>query len=711
MGKPPTTALLTDQYQLTMVDAALQSGVASRRAVFEVFARSLPAGRRYGVFCGTGRLVGLLTELRFSAEDIRAIEHIVSEPTQRFLAGWRFSGTIRAYREGECYFPRSPVITVESTYADGQLLETLVLSAINHDSAIASAASRMRTAAGNRRLIEMGSRRTHEEAAVASARAAYIAGFDATSNLEAARRYGIPTAGTIAHSFILSFPNEQEAVRAQLDAAPSAVTALVDTYDIEGGIRAAIATAGERLGAVRIDSGDIGSEAALARSLLDEAGLTSTQIICSGDLDEYSLADLAGAPVDVYGIGTAVVTGSGHPTVNFVYKLVSIEDSAGTLRPVAKLSPGGKATTGGMKAAARMLDPDGRAVAEFVGDPAEVEAARRGGRARPLQVDLVVAGVPAGTGAAAGLGEGPELRTGTNPDRVPGEKAGDSAAGTSPGSEGAGKRVGIDTLTEQARGVHRASLSELPDEALLAQPGTPALVVQRRRGRVLIVVDVQYDFCEGGPLAVKGGNAVAEQIAAHIAARRTGYDYVVATRDWHEDPGGHFSNDPDYDESWPPHCVAGTPGAELHGALSEVRFDGIFDKGRFDAAYSAFQGFCTSCGPATGGRAASKKTSVEVEAGADNREGSASAGRSWVGAEGTSLGIWLDERHVGSLDIAGIATDYCVRATVLDALAAGFGVRLLAALSAGVAADTAARAVQEMCSAGAVIVETELRQS
>ena len=370
-----STALLTDHYELTMVEAALHSGAGHRRAVFEVFARRLPEGRRYGVVAGTGRLLDSLERFRFddSALGVLSDNRIVDEPTLAWLQSYRFTGNVWGYGEGECFFPGSPILTVESSFVEAVVLETLVLSILNHDSAIASAASRMICAAGGRPCIEMGSRRTHEEAAVAAARAAYIAGFATTSNLEARRRYAIPTAGTSAHAFTLLHDSEQEAFAAQVASLGKATTLLVDTYDVLEGVRNAVEIAGPELGAVRLDSGDLLEQAYEVRALLDELGATGTRIVVTSDLDEFQLAALAAAPVDGYGVGTALVTGSGAPTVNLVYKLVA--RSAGgqpdTLVPVVKRSEG-KATRGGRKRAARARE-GGVAVREVVGpmdDPA-----------------------------------------------------------------------------------------------------------------------------------------------------------------------------------------------------------------------------------------------------------------------------------------------------------------------------------------------------
>ncbi|HET6817320.1 MAG TPA: nicotinate phosphoribosyltransferase [Mycobacteriales bacterium] len=381
-----STALLTDHYELTMVQAALHSGAADRRCVFEVFARSLPGRRRYGVVAGLGRLVDDLPRFRYDADtlDFLAATGVIDRATCEWLSSYRFSGSIDGYAEGEAYFPGSPVLVVEGTFAECVVLETLILSVLNHDSAIATAAARMICAAGDRPCIEMGSRRTHEWAAVASARAAYIAGFAASSNLAAGERWGVPTTGTAAHAFTLVHDDEEAAFAAQVDALGVGTTLLVDTYDVEQGIRRAIAAAGPELGAIRLDSGDLLSQAYRARELLDELGAAKTRIVVTSDLDENSIARLAAAPVDGYGVGTSLVTGSGVPTAGFVYKLVSRETAEGW-QPVQKKSTG-KGSTGGRKWAARRHDRAGRAVEEhiYVGGHGQIRDDER-----PLLVPVV----------------------------------------------------------------------------------------------------------------------------------------------------------------------------------------------------------------------------------------------------------------------------------------------------------------------------------
>ncbi|MEW2407232.1 nicotinate phosphoribosyltransferase [Streptomyces griseoviridis] len=389
----PSTALFTDQYELTMLQAALKAGTAERRSVFEVFTRRLPEGRRYGVLAGTGRVLDAVENFRFDPDVLRFLRErdIVDGPTLEWLASYRFSGDIWGYPEGEVYFPGSPVLRVEGSFAECVLLETVILSVLNHDSAIAAAASRMSSAAGGRPLIEMGARRTHELAAVAAARAAYVGGFATTSDLAAGFRYGIPTVGTSAHAFTLLHDHERDAFRAQVDSLGRGTTLLVDTYDVAEAVRTAVEVAGPDLGAVRIDSGDLLLVAHRVRQQLDAMGATGTRIVVTSDLDEYAIASLAAAPVDAYGVGTQLVTGSGHPTCSMVYKLVARAESAdpkAPLVPVAKKSTGGKTSMGGRKWAARRLDADGVAEAEVVGTgqvPADLAD-------RQLLVELVKGG-------------------------------------------------------------------------------------------------------------------------------------------------------------------------------------------------------------------------------------------------------------------------------------------------------------------------------
>jgi nicotinate phosphoribosyltransferase len=421
-----TTALFTDHYELTMLRASLVDGTADRRCVFELFARRLPAGRRYGVVAGTSRALDALAAFTFDDETLGWLHDagVVDQATCQWLASYRFSGDVWAYPEGETYFPGSPLVVVEGSFAEAVVLETLLLSVFNHDAAIASAASRMTGVAGDRPCIEMGSRRTHEQAAVAAARAAYVAGFTATSNLQAGRSYGVPTTGTSAHSFTLLHDTERGAFTAQVEALGVGTTLLVDTYDIAEAVGLGVDVAGPGLGAVRIDSGDLPSLAHAVREQLDSLGATGTRVIVTGDLDEHAIAALAAAPVDGYGVGTSVVTGSGHPTCGFVYKLVAREDASGVLVGVAKASRD-KVSIGGRKWALRRLRADGVAEAEVIGIghcPAD------DGDDRELLVPMVRAG----------------------------------------------ERIHEETL-EESRARHHRSRAELPDSARQLSRGEPAI--------------------------------------------------------------------------------------------------------------------------------------------------------------------------------------------------------------------------------------------
>ena len=425
-----STALLTDHYELTMVRAAMGSGTAFRRSVFELFPRRLPEGRRYGVVAGTGRALDAIENFRFDDAEVTFLrEHnVVDDPLAEWLASYRFSGDVWGYPDGELYFPGSPVLTVEGSFAEACILETVLLSIYNYDSAVASAVSRMTAMAGERPCIEMGSRRTNEWSAVCAARAAYVAGFASTSNLEAGRRYGVPTAGTAAHSFTLLHDTEEDAFRAQLAALGNNTTLLVDTYDVAEAVKKGVELTNGRLGAVRLDSGDLLTQAVDVRKLLDSLGAVNTRIIVTSDLDEYQIAALRAAPVNGYGVGTQLVTGSGAPAAGFVYKLVSRAGSDAPdapLEPVAKKSMN-KGSVGGRKFALRRLNEHGIAEAEVVGIGAPPEGDTND---RPLLRELI---------------RGGEI-------------------------------VGREPLAD-ARARHQASRAELPSEAFKMSKGFPAIL-------------------------------------------------------------------------------------------------------------------------------------------------------------------------------------------------------------------------------------------
>ncbi len=653
-------ALKTDHYELTMVASALQSGIAERRAVFEAFARRLPAGRAYGVMAGADRIIDAVERFRF---DGATVDHLVAAgvvtapDVVEWLRSYRFSGDVTGYPDGELFFPYSPVLTVEGGFAECVVLETVVLSILNYDCAVASAAARVRDVAHGRLLIEGGSRRADPDAAVAAARAAHIGGFDTTSNLEAGRRYAIPTGGTTAHAFVLAHADEHTAFRAQRDALGAGSTYLVDTFDVLEGIRRAVQAVGRDIGAVRIDSGNLLAASIRARTLLDSLGAEGCRIVASGDLDEFRVAELedAAAPIDAYLMGTSLVTGSGHPTASVVYKLVAIADRAGAgapLRAVGKLSPG-KTTVGGRKQVHRTVDADGCWRAEVL-SPAGV--AGPAGSHDP-QVPLMAGGERAWQDdPAAARRRCAERRQGLRPeDRVPHPRRSPAVP-----TEWVGMEAPAATgSTDGERG----------------QPA-PAQGARQTGGgdgmqKALIIVDVQNDFCEGGSLAVEGGHAVASSITDLVGLDRAGgrYDYVVASKDWHIDPGEHYASpgaNPDFATSWPVHCAAGTQGAAFPPSL-QVALDEVFLKGQYSSGYSSFDGVSGS-------------------------------------SENLGLRDWLAERGVKAVDVVGIATDHCVRATALDATAAGFETSVLVEHCAGVAPGTSEAALVELAAAGVTVV-------
>ena len=421
-------SLYTDRYELSMLDGALVSGVINAKATFEVFTRSLANGYRYGVVGGTGRLIEALADFSFDDDTIAWLldEHIVSNELATFLSSYRFEGDVHGYLEGEVFTSLSPILRIEGRFSD-LILETLVLSILNYDSGVATKATRVVHAASGHRLIEMGSRRTNEVAAVAAARAAYVAGFDATSNLAAGMMYGVPTAGTAAHAFVLAHRSEREAFEAQVAAQGPGTTLLVDTFDVEAGTELALDVAGVNLGAIRIDSGDVASSSRRSRKLLDQRGGNNVEITVTGDLDEFVIAELLAndAPIDSFGVGTKLVTGYMPP--GFVFKLVAIEDGT-SMRPVAKRSIG-KMSSGGVKDAYRLFE-DGVAVTELV-VTRESRDTRPTAQGRSLVHGLVEHGVTV-----------------------------------------------VDTSLEIARATARAAVAELPRSAFVLGAGEPVLTTE-----------------------------------------------------------------------------------------------------------------------------------------------------------------------------------------------------------------------------------------
>ncbi len=345
------SALLTDLYELNMAASYLRRGMVGP-ATFSLFVRRLPPTRGFLAAAGLEDCLAFLEGLRFEEEDLRYARSELGfgEQDVRAFADLRFTGEVWAVPEGTIVLANEPILEVTAPIAEAQLAETFLLNQITFQTTVASKAARCLLAAGGRDLVDFSFRRTQGvEAAMAVARATAIAGFVATSNVEAARRFGLRAAGTMAHSFVEAFPTEEQAFRAFAEDFPGRTTFLVDTYDTLGGVRAAIETIralglSEGLG-IRLDSGDLEALARGSRALLDEAGLPAVRIFASGGLDELEIDELVrgGAPIDAFGVGTRVGVSDDAPSLDSAYKLVRFGE-----RPVLKLSPE-KATAPGAK--------------------------------------------------------------------------------------------------------------------------------------------------------------------------------------------------------------------------------------------------------------------------------------------------------------------------------------------------------------------------
>lgn len=394
--KPENLTLHTDKYQINMMYAHWRNGSHRDRVAFEAYFRKLPFGNGFAVFAGLERLVSYINGLRFNEEEIAYLasqEEGYDPEFLELLRTFRFTGHLWAAEEGAVVFANEPLVRVEAPVFEAQLLETALLNFIGYQTLVATKAARIRLAAPGDALMEFGSRRAQEaDAAVWGARAAYIAGFDATSNMRAGMMFGIPSSGTHAHAWVQHHASEQEAFDKFAAALPNQVTLLVDTYDtLKSGVPNAIRTAerlaaeGKKLRAIRLDSGDLAYLSKAARAMLDEAGLGDVKIVASNELDEHLIAELKaqGARIDSWGIGTRLITAADQPSLGCVYKLVARERD-GKWEPVIKISGNPeKVSTPGAKDVCRIVDPrTGKAMADYVAFVGETDA-REG---KPLEL-------------------------------------------------------------------------------------------------------------------------------------------------------------------------------------------------------------------------------------------------------------------------------------------------------------------------------------
>lgn len=341
------SVLATDLYQLTMAAGYFHRGFVKDVATCEMFVRRLPKARRFLVAMGIDAVLDYIEQLRFSQDDIAFIASLpvfadaMTDGFKQYLRDFRFSGDVWAMEEGTLAFENEPFLRVRAPIIEAQLIETYLLSAINHATMVGSKAARIVMAAKGRSVVEFGTRRTHPDAAIDAARVAYAAGFSGTSNVEAARRYGIPVSGTAAHMWTMAHPSEEEAFKGYFSVFPNSSILLIDTYDTPRGAERAVRVARDKLVGVRLDSGDLGALAKVVRGILDREGAPQAKIVASGDLNEFIITRLLseGAPIDTFGVGTELVCSVDAPSLGGVYKLVEIEDAKGK-RPIAKFSEG-----------------------------------------------------------------------------------------------------------------------------------------------------------------------------------------------------------------------------------------------------------------------------------------------------------------------------------------------------------------------------------
>jgi nicotinate phosphoribosyltransferase len=422
-------ALLTDLYELNMAASYLKRGMTAP-ATFSLFARDLPPRWGFLVACGLERCLEYLESFRFDDQDIDYLRAEIGYPDETLEAfrALRFTGQVRAVPEGRLVFPDEPLIEVTAPLPEAQLVETYLLNQVTYQTAVASKAARCRLAAPRARMVDFSMRRVHGgEASIGVARATAVAGFAATSNVEAARVLGLRATGTMAHSYVEAFPTEADAFRAFAEDFPDRVLLLVDTYDTSRGVEKAIEVAGElaarggHLAGIRLDSGDLAALAKEARRALDEAGLTDVEVLASGGLDEDALAALhdAGAPIDAYGVGTKIGVAEDAPALDTVYKLVAYDEE-----PVAKLSTA-KATLPGPKQVWRRRDMAGDVIGladedgPEDGEPILVPALRDGRRLVDASLDAArdrfaseLEGLPAALRSLDAKAEPPDLTPG-----------------------------------------------------------------------------------------------------------------------------------------------------------------------------------------------------------------------------------------------------------------------------------------------------------
>ena len=371
-------ALHTDLYQINMAESYWAAGIHNRKAIFELYFRKLPFGNGYAIFAGLERMLEYLRNFRFSESDIAYLRDEVGykEDFIDYLKEVRFTGDMYSMVEGELVFANEPIVRIEAPLVEAQLIETALLNIVNYQTLIATKASRIKQVVKNEVAMEFGTRRAQEmDAAIWGTRAAFIGGFNSTSNVRAGKLFNIPVAGTHAHALVQAYKNDYDAFHAYAKRHRDCVF-LVDTYNtLKSGVPTAIKVAKElgdkiNFAGIRLDSGDIAFLSKEARRMLDEAGFSNTKIVVSNDLDEYTILNLKaqGARVDVWGIGTKLITAYDQPALGAVYKMVAIENEKGQLKDTIKISANAeKVSTPGQKKLYRIIDREnGKAQGDYI---------------------------------------------------------------------------------------------------------------------------------------------------------------------------------------------------------------------------------------------------------------------------------------------------------------------------------------------------------
>jgi nicotinate phosphoribosyltransferase len=654
-------ALLTDLYELTMAAAYFEQHV-KLRATFELFVRHVPPERSYLVAAGLDSALGYLENLHFTDDDTAFLRGLpafgkVSDRFFDYLRSFRFSGEVYAVPEGTLIFGGEPILTVRAPIIEAQIVETYLLSVANFETLIASKAARVVGVAGGHPVWEFGTRRAHgPQAGVRAARAAYVGGCAGTSNVLAGYLYGVPTAGTAAHSFTQAYPSERESFEALLDTFPDS-TLLIDTYDTLAGAETA-ASLGRKLAGVRIDSGNMLEKSRGVRAILDRHGLKYTRIFASGDLNEYKIQQLVadGAPIDAFGVGTDLAASRDVPALGVVYKLVEVEEENGQVEYKTKFSEH-KAHWPGRKQVFRFSrrEADGRELYHH---------------------DLV-------TGWDEHYPEGTPL---LEPVMRQGRRLGPSP----PITEARARTLaGLERLPARYKSLHggpqypvghSAALERLLDEVrrqYLTAPEEPDATrdshgPEADYSMVFLDVDTQLDFMNpSGSLYVPGAEHIRPQLAKLA-------EYARAHRiPWISSADAHPPDDPSF-KVWPPHCVIGTPGQRR---VPETTLEGsVIVPNRADAFHPTLDW--------------SGHLVLEVEK------------QEYSVATNANFDALLAALGPSRFVVFGVATDYCVKDSALSLRRLQVPVDLVVDAIREIDSESGRRAIEEMVSAGVRLVTT-----